>query len=164
MNAHTVLPTIRFGCGLHDRPFMSKAGRTRYFARSATWARSARLGKEKKIIMFFSFPRLALRARVALRAKYGVRPAWLIKRLSCRLIWLGIDCHVTKFIFVFTEIFDKDFPFGLSPPIFFFLGCAWSRTRVEIASWVSYRNGEVGAGGGAGAKFGAIICMEALIL
>ena len=33
----------------------------------------------------FSFPRLALRARVALRAKYRVRPAWLIKRLSCRL-------------------------------------------------------------------------------
>ena len=35
--------------------------------------------------LFFSFPRLALRARVALRAKYRVRPAWLIKRLSCRL-------------------------------------------------------------------------------
>ena len=34
---------------------------------------------------FFSSPRLALRARVALRAKYRVRPAWLIKRLSCRL-------------------------------------------------------------------------------
>ena len=33
----------------------------------------------------FLFPRLALRARVALRAKYRVRPAWLIKRLSCRL-------------------------------------------------------------------------------
>ena len=36
--------------------------------------------------LFFSFPRLALRARVALRAKYRVRPAWLIKRLSCRLV------------------------------------------------------------------------------
>ena len=49
---------------LHDRRFMSQAGRTRYFARSC----------------------LVLRARVALRAKYRVRPAWLIKRLSCRLL------------------------------------------------------------------------------
>ena len=49
---------------LHDRRFMSQAGWTRYFARSC----------------------LALRARVALRAKYRVRPAWLIKRLSCRLL------------------------------------------------------------------------------
>ena len=32
---------------LHDRRFMSQAGRTRYFARSATWARSARRGEEK---------------------------------------------------------------------------------------------------------------------
>ena len=36
--------------------------------------------------LFFSFPRLALRARVVLRAKYRVCPAWLIKRLSCRLL------------------------------------------------------------------------------
>ena len=43
---------------------MSQTGRTRYFARSC----------------------LVLRARVALRAKYRVRPAWLIKRLSCRLL------------------------------------------------------------------------------
>ena len=42
---------------------MSQAGRTRYFARSATRARRTR----------------------QLRAKYRVRPAWLIKRLSCRL-------------------------------------------------------------------------------
>ena len=35
--------------------------------------------------LFFSSPRLALRARIALRAKYRVRRAWLIKRLSCRL-------------------------------------------------------------------------------
>ena len=48
---------------LHDRRFMSQAGRTRYFARSATRARRTR----------------------QLRAKYRVRPAWLIKRLSCRL-------------------------------------------------------------------------------
>ena len=34
--------------------------------------------------LFFSFP------RVALRAKYRVRPAWLIKRLSCRLGFLGV--------------------------------------------------------------------------
>ena len=39
-----------------------------------------------KRLLFSSFPRLALRARVALRAKYRVRPAWLIKRQSCRLI------------------------------------------------------------------------------
>ena len=32
---------------LHDRRFMSQAGRTRYFARSATRARSARRGEEK---------------------------------------------------------------------------------------------------------------------
>ena len=71
---------------LHDRRSMSQAGRTRYFARSATRARSARRGKEKNKALFFSFPRLALRAHVALRAKYRVRSAWLIKRLSCRLI------------------------------------------------------------------------------
>ena len=64
---------------------MSQAGRTRYFARSATRARSARRGKEKNKALFFSFPRLTFRARVALHAKYRVRPAWLIKRLSCRL-------------------------------------------------------------------------------
>ena len=34
----------------------------------------------------FSSPRPALRARVALRAKYRIRPAWLIRRLSCRLL------------------------------------------------------------------------------
>ena len=58
-------------CSLHDRRFMSQAGRTRYFARSA------RRGKEKNKALFFSTSRLALRARV--------HPAWLIKRLSCRL-------------------------------------------------------------------------------
>ena len=42
--------------------------------------------------LFFSFPRLVLRARVALCVKYHVHPAWLIKRLSCRLMtkWLGV--------------------------------------------------------------------------
>ena len=35
------------GSSLHDRRFMRQAGRTRYFARSATLARSARLGEEK---------------------------------------------------------------------------------------------------------------------
>ena len=35
---------------------------------------------------------LAFRARVALRAKYRVRPAWLIKRLSCRLINPHLKC------------------------------------------------------------------------
>ena len=34
---------------------------------------------------FFSSPRLPLCARVALRTKYRVPPAWLIKHLSCRL-------------------------------------------------------------------------------
>ena len=53
---------------LHDRHFMSQAGRTRYFARSATGAQNKAL--------FFSSPRLAL------RAKHRVRPAWLMKRLS----------------------------------------------------------------------------------
>ena len=52
-------------CSLHDRRLMSQAGR-----------------------------RLALGARVALRAKYRVRPAWLIKRLSSRLqIMPLIDCR-----------------------------------------------------------------------
>ena len=64
---------------------MSQARRTWYFARSATRARSARRGKEKNKALFLSFPRLTFRARVALHAKYRVRPAWLIKRLSCRL-------------------------------------------------------------------------------
>ena len=62
---------------------MSQAGRTGYFARSTTRARSARRGEEKNKL--FSSPRLALRARVVLRAKYRVHPACLIKRLSCRL-------------------------------------------------------------------------------
>ena len=34
---------------LHDRRFMSQAGRTRYFAQSTTRARSARPGGERKI-------------------------------------------------------------------------------------------------------------------
>ena len=77
-------------CSLHDRPFMSQAGRKRYFAWSAARARGARRGKEKNKALFLflflsSSSRLALRARVALRANYRVRPAWLIKRLSCRL-------------------------------------------------------------------------------
>ena len=75
---------------LHDRRFMSLVGRTRYFARSATRARSARRGGDFSPLFplrggNFSPPRLALRARVALRTKYRVRLAWLIKRLSCRL-------------------------------------------------------------------------------
>ena len=46
--------------------------------------------------LFFSFPRLVLRARVALRAKYHVRPAWLIKRLSCRLwkLWVNLSMYI----------------------------------------------------------------------
>ena len=47
--------------------------------------------------LFFSPARLALSACVALRAKYCVRPAWLIKRLSYRLfscwIWIKI-CRI----------------------------------------------------------------------
>ena len=69
---------------------MSQAGRTRYFARSA------RRGEEKNKALFFSSPRLALRARVALRAKYRVRPAWLIKRLSCRLVQASRDWSVVQ--------------------------------------------------------------------
>ena len=64
---------------LHDRRFMSQAGGTRYLARSATRVRSVRRGKEKNISLFFSSP------RVVLRAKYRVHLPWLIKRLSCRL-------------------------------------------------------------------------------
>ena len=73
---------------------MSQAGRTRFFARSA------RRGEEKNKL-FFSSPRLALRACVALRAKYRVHPAWLIKRLSCRLL---------KFspIVVLPEVWEKE--------------------------------------------------------
>ena len=59
---------------------MSQAGRTR----------SARRGEEK---IFFSFPRLALRARVSLRAKHRARPARLIKRLSCMLMILRLLEH-----------------------------------------------------------------------
>ena len=57
---------------LHERRFMSQAGRKWYFARSATRARNKAL--------FFSSTRLAV------RAKYRVRPAWLMKRLSWRLL------------------------------------------------------------------------------
>ena len=76
---------------LHDRRFMSQAGRTRYFARSATRGRSAIRGEDKNKALSFSSPRLALRARVALRAKYRVRPAWLIKRLRPNKVLLLID-------------------------------------------------------------------------
>ena len=90
---------ITWYCALHfgrnDRRFMGQAGRTRYFARSATRVRSARRGKEKNKALFFSFPRLALRTRVALRAKYRVRPAWPIKRLSLRPKWRA-QYHVIK--------------------------------------------------------------------
>ena len=41
--------------------------------------------------LFFSFPRLAIRARPTLRAKCSVRLAWLIKRLLCRLIITSLD-------------------------------------------------------------------------
>ena len=41
--------------------------------------------------LYFSLPLVSLRARVALRAKYRVHPAWLIKRLSCRL-------HISKVV------------------------------------------------------------------
>ena len=39
---------------------------------------------------FFSSPRLAL------RAKYRVRLAWLIKRLFCRLLWRGHSCSHSR--------------------------------------------------------------------
>ena len=58
----------------------SQAERTRYFARSAT--RGEKKNKNNGLrtgALFFSSPPHAL------RAKYRVRPAWLIKRLSCRL-------------------------------------------------------------------------------
>ena len=89
----TLHPSAMAQHSLHDRRFMSQAGQTRYFARSATRARSARRGEEKN--KFFSSPRLALRARVALRAKYRVCPAWLMKRLSCRL-WLDMAPRSTR--------------------------------------------------------------------
>ena len=41
---------------------MSQAGRTQYFARSETRARSARRGEEKNKALFLPSPRLALRA------------------------------------------------------------------------------------------------------
>ena len=44
------------GGSLHDRRFMRQAGRTRYFARSATRARSARRGEEKNWPWWYSKP------------------------------------------------------------------------------------------------------------
>ena len=41
---------------LHDRRFMSQAGRTQYFARSETRARSARRGEEKNKALISPFP------------------------------------------------------------------------------------------------------------
>ena len=46
----------RSDISLHDRRFMSQAGRTRCFARSATRARSARRGEEKYRALYFSLP------------------------------------------------------------------------------------------------------------
>ena len=68
---------------LRDRRFMSQAGRTRYISRGA---RHARLGEEENK----ASSRL-VSPRVALRAKYRVRPARLIKRLSSRLFSDGDD-------------------------------------------------------------------------
>ena len=117
---------------LHDRRFMSQAGRTRYFARSATRARSARRGEEKNKALFFSSPRLALRARVALRAKYRVRPAWLIKRLSCRL---GSHRHGDVF---FPVVFQPCYlgSLGSSPMHFPLLPISWRR-YITTVSWKS---------------------------
>ena len=56
---------------------MSQVGRTRYFA-----------------------PHLALCAHVVLRAKYRIHPAWLIKRLSCRLVSDG-ESRLAKFTLLF---------------------------------------------------------------
>ena len=70
---------------------MNQAARTRYFARSAT------RGAGKNKVLFFSSPRLAL------RAKYRVRLAWLIKRLSCRLyeiFHISVSLHSTTIICV----------------------------------------------------------------
>ena len=55
-------------------------------SRGARHEREARdEGKRKMKIKFFSSTRLKLQAPVALRAKYRVRSAWLIKCLSRRL-------------------------------------------------------------------------------
>ena len=55
-----------------------------------------RRGEEKKKFLFPS-PRLAL------RVKYHVRPAWLIKRLSCRLAYvcLGATSLLAPYVDVF---------------------------------------------------------------
>ena len=55
-------------CSLHNGRFMSQARRTRHFARSGKRVWSARRGEEKK---------------------WGVRLAWFIKRLLCRLRLYG---------------------------------------------------------------------------
>ena len=46
----------RSDISLHNRRFMSQAGRTRCFAWSATRARSARPGEEKYKALYFSLP------------------------------------------------------------------------------------------------------------
>ena len=66
---------------LQNGRFMSQARQMRHFAQSA---KCETRGKE--IIIFFSSPRLALRACFELRTKYRARLAWLIKHLLCRLL------------------------------------------------------------------------------
>ena len=113
---------------------MSQAKRTRYFAQSATRARSARRGKEKNKALkalFFFFPRLALRARVALRAKYRVRPAWLIKRLSCRLIIIKV-LRQTQIKISALTIYGKDCHTTLSVPSLFGHGALY---RFFLVLW-----------------------------
>ena len=64
-----------------------------YISRGARHERGGGGGEEKNKALFFSSPRLALRARVALRAKYRVRPAWLIKRapvMQARKTWIKV--------------------------------------------------------------------------
>ena len=66
----------------------------RDISRGARHEREAR--DEGKRKYFFSFPRVALRTRVALHAKYRVRPAWLIEHLSCRLwkLWVNLSMYI----------------------------------------------------------------------
>ena len=79
----------------------------RDISRGARHQREARdEGKRKSKALFFSSPRIAPCARVALRAKYRVRPAWLIKRLSCRLIFICPKggCGLRRFVLANTAI------------------------------------------------------------
>ena len=83
-------------CSLHDRRFMSQAGWTRYFARSATRARSARRGEEKnkapvRSPLFLLFHQCSTVYQVDGHADWSISTTWWWRTWSR---WVNKNCGV----------------------------------------------------------------------